>query len=148
VYATAPASAVRGLGLGFVGLGFVVLISLPLLAAEPPRWVSVVAVIVLGLWTLMMLVVMGTALVRIAGRGPRLVVDAHGFDNRTGMRVGVRRATWPEVKHVRAKGRTLIVELTDGRQSLIDTSLLAVPPADLAADLRTRLNAGHGYRPL
>jgi hypothetical protein len=148
VYATAPASAVRGLGLGFVGLGFVVLISLPLLAAEPPRWVSVVAVIVLGLWTLMMLVVMGTALVRIAGRGPRLVVYAHGFDNRTGMRVGVRRATWPEVKHVRAKGRTLIVELTDGRQSFIDTSLLAVPPADLAADLRTRLNAGHGYRPL
>jgi hypothetical protein len=148
VYGTGSASAVRGLGLGFVGLGFAVLISLPLLAAEPPQWVAVVAVIVLGVWTLLMLVVMGTAVVRIAGRGPRLVVDARGFDNRTGVRVGVRRATWREVKQVRARGRTLIVELTDGRQSLIDTALLAVPPADLVADLRARLNAGHGYRPL
>ena len=147
VYATAPAAAVRGLGLGLVGLGFVVLISLPLLAAEPPRWVSVVAVIVLGLITLTMLIIIGTAVVRITGRGPRLVLDADGFENRTGVRVGVRRATWREVKHVRAHGRTLIVELTDGRQSLVDTSLLAAPPRDLAVDLRARLNASRGYRP-
>jgi hypothetical protein len=146
VYATAPAAGVRALGLGLVGLGFVVLISLPLLAAEPPQWVSVVATIVLALSTLTMLVIIGTAVARIAGRGPRLVLDADAFENRTGVRVGVRRATWREVKHVRAHGRTLVIELTDGRQSLVDTSLLATPPRDIAADLRDRLNASRGYR--
>jgi hypothetical protein len=148
VYGTAPATAARGVGVGAVGLGVVVLSALLVAALSPPAWLGVALAVVLGVAAVVLLVVLGTALARLAGRGPRLVVDEEGFDNRTGLRVGVRRATWREVKHLRAEGRTLVVELRDGRQSLIDSRVLDVPPPDLADDLRRRLDRGHGYHPL
>jgi len=148
VYASAPATAVWGIGVGSLGLGTVLLLAVGLAAVDPPTWLAVALGVLLGLAAFVLLVLLGTALGRLLGRGPRLVVDAEGFRNHAGLRVGVRRASWRQVKHVKAVDRTLVIELDDGRQSLVDSSLLAVAPPDLADDLRARLNTARGYRPL
>ncbi len=143
VYGVAPATSSRGAGVAAIGLGACALAWIVVLLAGPPTWLLWLLGILIGGLGLVFVVLLFTALFRLAGRGPRLVVDADGFENHTGGRVGVRQATWREVKLVKATNSTLVIELRDGRQSLVEVTLLDVAPPQLADDLRARLNRRH-----
>ncbi len=140
VYGVAPATSTRGAGVAAIGLGVCVLLWVAVLLFDSPTWLMWLLGVLLGGLALVFLVLLGTALFRLAGRGPRFVVDADGFENHTGGRVGVRRATWREVKLVKGNDSTLVIELRDGRQSLVEVTLLDVEPPRLADDLRAHLN--------
>jgi hypothetical protein len=86
-------------------------------------------------------------------RGAPLAMEAAGFRNQTTWRRdSVRTARWTEVADVRRVdgpvGTVFVLELADGRSSLIASRLLDVPPDVLEEQLRGRLNDAHGYRPL
>ncbi|HSK25713.1 MAG TPA: hypothetical protein VK894_02240 [Jiangellales bacterium] len=147
-YGVSPAVALRGLGVGSVLLGTAVVGGVLLSALGVTGTAGWLVTVPLALLALIGLVFMVVGLWRLTGRGPRLEMDDAGFVNATGPGAGVRRAAWKDVRTVRADGPVVVVELAGGRQSIIRTGSLAVPPKHLAAELRQRLNRGHGYRPL
>jgi hypothetical protein len=98
-------------------------------------------------------VIAGWVVWTMVGRGAPFAMDAAGFRNQTTWRRdSVRAARWTDVADVRrvdaAAGTVLVVELADGRSSLIASRLLDVPVQALEEQLRNRLNDAHGYRPL
>jgi hypothetical protein len=148
-YGVAPSVALRGIGLGAMLLGGAVVVGLLVAAvgvASPMlSWVVAVPVVLVALVGLVLLVV---GLGRLAGRGPRLELDDDGFVNATGPGAGVRRAAWKDVRTVRSDGPVVVVDLAGGRRSIVRTGSLSVPAGELAAELRRRLDRGHGYRRL
>lgn len=148
VYRVPVAVALRGVGFGAVGLGACVVGLAVLLSVDPPRPVTIGTGLLLGLAAVLSLVVLGAGVLRVAGRGMRLVLDEDGFTNATGPGSSVRRAAWKDVRKVQTDGQFVSVDLAGGRRSLIRTGPLDVAPKELARQLRARLNRGHGYRPL
>lgn len=124
LYVVAAASGVRGLR---------VLVDVLLVAA---------VLVTLGLG--------GRLLLRLAGRGPRLVLDADGYTNTTGR--PPRRVAWADVRRlaaVTAGGRLLLVaDLADGRTSVVLLRRLGYHAPVVEQAMRERLNAAHGYSPL
>lgn len=148
VYGVPVPVALRGVGFGAVGLGACVVAASILLAVKPPRPVMWAACLLLALGALLALIVLGSGIMRLAGRGARLVLDEDGFVNASGPGAGVRRAAWKDVRKVQTDGHFVSVDLAGGKRSLIRTAALDVEPKELAQQLRARLNRGHGYRPL
>lgn len=148
VYGVPVPVALRGVGFGAVGLGACVVAASILLAVNPPRPVMWAACLLLALGALLALIVLGSGIMRLAGRGARLVLDEDGFVNASGPGAGVRRAAWKDVRKVQTDGHFVSVDLAGGKRSLIRTAALDVEPKELAQQLRARLNRGHGYRPL
>lgn len=148
VYGPPPAVALRGVGVGAAGLGLVTIAASFVLTAELPSWLNVALLCLLAALALLSLVVLGVGLLRVFGRGARLVLDDDGFVNTTGFGLGVRHGRWRDVRKVQADGAVVSVDLAGGRQSLIHTSVLDVEPRVLARELRSRLNQNRGYRSL
>jgi hypothetical protein len=148
VYGVPISLALRGVGFGTLGLGICVVAGSVLLAMDLSRPVTVAVGLLLALGAVLALVVLVVGALRLVGRGPRLVLDADGFLNATGPGVGVRRASWRDVRKVQTDGRFVSVDLAGGKRSLIRTSSLDVGSKELARQLRARLNRGHGYRPV
>lgn len=138
--------ALRGVGYGAIGLGVCAVAAIGLLAVDPPRPVAVAVALLLGLGAALALLVLGSGVLRLFGRGARLVLDEDGFINASGPGSGVRRARWKDVRKVQTDGSFVSVDLAGGKRSLIRTSSLDVDPKELARQLRVRLNRGHGYR--
>lgn len=105
-----------------------------------PGAVAVLVTLALGL----------RVLVRLAGRGPRLVLDPDGYTNTTGR--APRRVRWSEVRRlaaVTAGGRLLLVaDLADGRTSVVLLRRLGAASSVVEQAMRDRLNAANGYSPL
>lgn len=150
-YRLRPALGTRMIGMACVWLGLVVVLEvvrravpvLDVLAVEVLEWILLAIFAVLAGW--------GSWIV--FGRRPRLVLDDDGFRNDTNrLRDSVRSARWRDVSDVRrrdtATGAVFVLELADGRQSVIAPRLLDVSVSDLEEQIRERLNAAHGYRPL
>lgn len=148
VYTVPTAVALRGVGLGAIGLGLCVVAASVLLAMDPGRATTVGVGIMLALAGALALVVLVSGLLRLFGRGARLVMDDDGFVNATGPGRGVRRAAWKDVRKVQTDGQFVSVDLGGSKRSLIRTGVLDADPKELARQLRARLNRGHGYRPL
>lgn len=148
VYGPPVALAVRGIGVGAVGLGVLTIGTSLILVADLPAWLNVAALTILGVAALLCLVILLVGVLRVFGRGTRLVLDDDGFVNTTGFRLGTRRGAWRDVRRVQTDGTFVSIDLAGGRQSLIRTSALGVEPRALARELRTRLNDDRGYRPL
>ncbi len=140
VYGVPTAVALRGIGVGTVILGLCVIGASILRAAEPPRAVVVGVWIVLGLLGILSLIVLVVGLLRLVGRGARVVLDADGFLNATGPGAGIRRGRWRDVRRVQSDGPIISIELAGGRRSLVRTTTLDVGPRELAQELRRRLN--------
>jgi hypothetical protein len=148
LYTVPTGIALRGIGLGTVGLGLCVVATSVLLALDPGRGVTVGVAIMLVLAAALALLVLVSGIGRLLGRGARLVLDEDGFVNATGPGSGVRKAAWKDVRKVQTDGRFVSVDLAGGKRSLIRTNVLDAEPKELAKQLRGRLNRGHGYRPL
>lgn len=148
VYSVPVPVALRGVGFGAVGLGACAMAVTVLFAVDAPRPVIVAVGLLLALGAALALVVFVSGILRLAGRGTRLVLDEHGFVNASGPGSGVRRARWKDVRKVQTDGRFVSVDLAGGKRSLIRTSSFDVDPKELARQLRARLNRGHGYRPV
>ncbi len=148
VYTVPVAVALRGVGVGAVAVGACVVAAMAVIAMDMSRAVTVALLLLLSLAALIALTILVAGLLRLAGRGVRLVLDEDGFVNATGPGVGVRRVAWKDVRKVQTDGKIVSVDLAGGKRSLIRTSVLDAEPKELARQLRERLNRGHGYRPL
>lgn len=148
VYTVPTAVALRGLGLGAVGLGLCVIAGVILIDRDPGRGTMIGVGLILALAATMALIVLLSGVMRLLRRGARLVLDEDGFVNATGPGSGVRKARWKDVRKVQTDGRFVSVDLAGGKRSLIRTNVLDVSPRELAQQLRARLNRGHGIRPL
>lgn len=148
VYSVPVPVALKGIGVGAVTLGACIVAAIVVVALDFSRALTVALWILLGLLAVISLVVLVAGLLRLAGRGVRLVLDDDGFVNATGPGAGVRRAAWKDVRKVQTDGQFVSVDLAGGKRSLIRTSAIDAEPKELARQLRERLNRGHGYRPL
>lgn len=148
VYRAPVALGIRGVGFGAVGLGLAVVGATLVAAATLPGWLEFLASAVLAVLALGSAIVLVVGVLRLAGRGTRLVLDDDGFTNATGPRSGVRKAAWRDVRKVQADGPVVSVDLAGNKQSLIRTGGIDADPRELARELRARLNRDRGYRPL
>lgn len=148
VYRPPTQLAVRGVGIGAAGVGLVTIVFSLILDADLPGWLAGIVGTLLVLVGLLALLILTVGVLRVFGRGTRLVLHDTGFVNTTGFGLGARRAAWRDVRKVQADGSIVSVDLAGGRQSLIRTSAIDVEPRVLARELRTRLNQDRGYRPL
>jgi hypothetical protein len=112
-----------------------VLLDLPALVT------GVVLVVVLAV------VVSGFALTRLT---PLVHLDAAGYRVRLLRGAGVRAARWRDVEDVvtaTVHGHDCVVlRLRDGRTTTVPVAVLDAPREVFVQDLRTHLDAGHGYR--
>src|SRR5690625_1235406 len=148
VYRAPLRVAVQGIGVGGMLLGgaligVVIISALDAAGALRAMMLTAMAIAALG-----GLLVFSVGILRVLGFGARLVLEEDGFHNATGPRAGVRRVSWKDVRKVQADGPVVSVDLGGNRRSLIRTQALQVQPKDLARELRARLNADRGYRPL
>lgn len=148
VYTVPTAVALRGLGFGAIGLGLCVIAAVVLFDRDLGRGVVIGVALILALAATMAIILLLSGVMRLMGRGARLVLDEDGFTNATGPGTGVRRARWRDVRKVQTDGRFVSVDLAGGKRSLIRTNVLDASPRELAQQLRARLNRGHGIRPL
>jgi hypothetical protein len=139
VYRVPTAIALRGVGVVTLLFGLCVIGASVLRAVEPPRAVVVGAGLVLGVLAVLSLTLLIVGLLRLVGRGARLVLDGAGFLNATGPGAGVRRGAWRDVRRVHSDGPVISIELAGGRRSLVRTSALDVGPRELAQELRRHL---------
>ena len=145
-YRFSPALLVRSLGALLVLLGLVVVVVAILVsAADLPVAVLTVTVVL----AVLMVVVAAVLLRRVV---PLVQFDEEGYRLRFLRGAGVKQGRWREVEDAvttRIGGQSCVVlRLRDGRTSTIPVAVLDVDPATFVADLRARLDTGHGYRRL
>ncbi len=65
---------------------------------------------------------------------------------------GVASARWRDVGSAKTQstpnGPVLVIQLSDGRRSLVPLTLLGARAAEVEREIHDRLTVGHGYRPL
>ncbi len=142
-YRFAPPLVLRFLGLVLVGLGLLTVVAVTLAALlELPAVATVVVVLVV-----VAVVATGLALTRLT---PLVHLDEAGYRVRLLRRAGVRAARWRDVEDVvtaTVHGHDCVVlRLRDGRTTTVPVAVLDAPREVFVQDLRTRLDAGHGYR--
>lgn len=145
-YRLARAVSVRLMGLaltlaGGAVLGVGVLVVLGTVAS------SVLSVAVPAAALLVLLVA-----VALARRTVVVRLDETGYVVRWVRGVGVPAARWKDVEDVVATTvageRCVVLRLRDGRSTTVPVRLLEGPDAAFVTDLQSRLDRGHGYRPL
>ena len=143
-YRFAQPLVVRLLGLVLVGLGLltVLAVTLATLLRLPAVVVTVVVVLVVG-----SVVATGLVLTRLT---PLVRLDDAGYRVRLLRGAGVRAARWRDVEDVvtaTVHGHDCVVlRLRDGRTTTVPVAVLDAPREVFVQDLRTHLDAGHGYR--
>lgn len=140
VYTVPTPVALRGVGVGTVGLGVCIIATSVLLAVDPSRPVAVTVGLLLALAAALALLVFGVGVLRLIGRGTRLMLDRDGFVNATGPGTGARHVAWEDVRGVRTDGRHVVVDLASGKRSMIRTAALETGPRELARELQARLD--------
>lgn len=144
-YRLAPAVMVRTVGTVIAVTG----VALLAVAVASEAWDLPSAVMTTSFVVAAVVVVVGGLL---ATRTRALVhFDDEGYHVRL-RRAGVRQARWREVEDAvtaTIKGYDCVVlRLRDGRSTTIPVRVLDAPSAEFMADLRARLDKGHGYRRL
>lgn len=139
-YGMAPAVGLRGVGVGAAGVGACLVAAVLLRGSGLSGGPAVALGGLVAAVTVVALTVLTVGALRVAGRGPRLVLDDDGFTNATGPGGGVRRAAWKDVRTVRVDGPVVLVDLAGGRRSVVRTGALDVDAAELSRELRARLN--------
>jgi hypothetical protein len=143
-YRFAAPLVMRFLGLVLVGLGLLTVLAVILAALLdlPGAFVSVVVVGVV-----VAVVVSGFVLTRLT---PLVHLDEAGYRVRLLRGAGVKAARWRDVEDVvtaTVHGHDCVVlRLRDGRTTTVPVAVLDAPRQDFVQDLRSHLDAGHGYR--
>lgn len=145
-YRLSPALAARLLGAVLALVGMVVLLLAVAVAwlSVPPRVLSTGVVVgVAGV------VVAGWMLTR---RASVVHLDEEGYRVSFVRGAGATRARWTDVEDVVATSlageRCVVLRLRDGRTTTVPVRLLAGSSEAFVAELRARLDRGHGYRRL
>lgn len=146
VYTVPTPVALRGVGVGTVGLGACIIGTSALLAVDPSRPVTVAVGLLLALATALALLVLVVGLLRLVRRGARVVLDRDGLLNATGPGTGMRRVAWQDIRRVQTDGPSVLVDVVGGRRSVIRTASLEIGPKDLARELRARITESRGSR--
>jgi hypothetical protein len=145
-YYLAPAFGVRVVG------GLLVLLALLLVVVT-----VVVAAAGLSLGILVAAALAGIVVVLGGGwlvtkRVPAVRLDGSGYRVRLIRGVGTTSASWTDVTEAGTATPSgtpvLVISLRDGRATTIPVQVLAADREQLVRDLQTRLDAGHGLRPL
>lgn len=149
VFRPSPAAALIALGrwaLISAGLAVVIVV----VSATGPAWLRTVTSLLLLLALVVTLALGARVVLRLAGRGPRLVLDEQGYTNTTGR--APRRVEWVAVRRLAAVtgGGRLVLEaaLADGRTSTVLLRRLGSAPTAVEAAMRERLNTANGYTEL
>jgi hypothetical protein len=145
-YRLSGAFAARLAGLGLVAVGVLVLLLAGLVAVlSLPSTVLTVGMVLAALAVVLLAVV-------AVRRAVVVRFDDSGYTVRLVRGAGVRQAEWRQVEDVVAATvagqRCVVLRLRDGRTTTVPVAVLAGGSEDFVADLRGRLNRGHGYRPL
>jgi hypothetical protein len=143
-YRFAQPLVVRFLGLVLVGLGLLTVAAVLLAAALHLSAAVVTAVVVV---VVAAVVLAGFVLSR---RTPLVHLDEAGYRIRLLRGAGVTAARWRDVEDVvtaTVRGHDCVVlRLRDGRTTTVPVAVLDAPRQVFVQDLRTHLDAGHGYR--
>ena len=147
-YRLARPYTVRILGVAAVAAGSILLVAV---AGRALHWPAPVAGALLVAAAVLGLVMVLAALAVL--RPPILLrMDAVGFSVRWPGGRGVLRADWEDVDDVtseRPAGQPLaLLRHRDGQSTSLLLGMLDAPARDVEGDLRGRLNAAYGYRPL
>lgn len=153
VHRSATSVTVRRAGWLCVAAAPLILIAV-LLRAAGPGWARVLSDVVALIGLVAAVVAGAGAVAVITGRGPRLILDVDGFDNRTRpvllARGSVRSAAWADVRRLQAINaggrRLLVLTLADSRRSVVVLRRLADAPDVIETAIRQRLDAANGYR--
>lgn len=145
-YRFSTALLVRSLGALLALVGILVLVAGLLVGVlELPEWVLTGAVVA----AVLLVVAAGLLATRVS---PLVHFDEAGYQVRWLRGAGVKQARWREVEDVvtaTISGHDCVVlRLRDGRTTTIPVKVLDAPPAAFIAELRGRLDKGHGYRRL
>ncbi len=143
-YRFAPPLVVRFLGLVLVGLGVLTVLAVVLTTVLDLPGGVVTAIVVL---VVVAVVGVGLVLTRLT---PLVHLDEAGYRVRLLRGAGVRAARWRDVEDVvttTVHGHDCVVlRLRDGRTTTLPVAVLDAPREVFVQDLRTHLDAGHGYR--
>ena len=143
-YRFAPPLVVRFLGLVLVGLGLLTVLAVTVVALLDLPVVVVTGVVVA---VVLAVVTTGFVLTRLT---PLVHLDDAGYRVRLLRGAGVRAARWRDVEDVvtaTVQGHDCVVlRLRDGRTTTIPVAVLDARREVFVQDLRTHLDAGHGYR--
>ncbi len=142
-YRFAPPLVVRFLGLVLVALGLLTVLTVALAALlDVPALITGVV-----LFVVLAVVAAGFVLTRLT---PLVHLDEAGYRVRLLRGAGVRAARWRDVEDVvtaTVHGHDCVVlRLRDGRTTTVPVAVLDAPREVFVEDLRTHLDAGHGYR--
>ena len=143
-YRFAQPLVVRFLGLVLVALGLLTVVAVLLVALLdlPAVLVSAVVVVVVAA-----VLLAGLVLTRLT---PLVHLDQAGYRVRLLRGAGVRAARWHDVEDVVTaivQGHDCVVlRLRDGRTTTVPVAVLDAPREVFVQDLRSHLDAGHGYR--
>jgi hypothetical protein len=142
-YHFAPPLVVRFLGFVLVALGLLTVVVVTLAALLDLPGVVTVAVVTVVL----VVVATGLALTRLT---PLVRLDPAGYRVRLLRGAGVRASRWRDVEDVvtaTVQGHDcVLLRLRDGRTTTVPVAVLDAPRQVFVQDLRTHLDAGHGYR--
>lgn len=145
VFRPSLASPVLALGRSAV-VTAAVAVAFVIAGAAGAGWLRASLLVVLVLGVVVTLGLGLRVLLRAAGRGPRLVLDADGWTNTTGRTP--RRVAWTQIRRLSAVtegGRMLLVaDLVDGRVSTVLLRRLGRPGPVVEQAVRDRLNDAHG----
>jgi len=149
VYRLHRAHAIRLFGLRMLVAAALVVVAAVVLGLADGSGALRVAGFVLA--ALVVVAVLAAVLVLV--RPPVVVrLDAAGYRVRRVPDCGVQAAPWAAVADVTTGadelGRTMEVELTDGGHTTVPLVLVARDARRLLLEVRERLDAAHGYRPL
>jgi hypothetical protein len=141
-YRWSRAYGVRLLGLALAVLGATFLV---MTLADRAGW----TVVLVGL----VAVVAAVVLARLVVWPPAvLVLTADGYRVRHLRGAGARAASWREVEGVQTRttsdGPAIVVELADGRTSVVPLALLGPRAGEAQREIHERLNTAFGYRRL
>ena len=143
-YRFAPPLVARFLGLVLVALGLLTVAVVVLAAVLDLPGVVLTVVVVL---VVAAVVLAGLVLSRLA---PLVRLDDSGYRVRLLRGAGVRAARWRDVEDVvtaTVHGHDCVVlRLRDGRTTTVPVAVLDAPRQEFVQDLRSHLDAGHGYR--
>jgi hypothetical protein len=148
LYRVRRAYFARALGRSAIVAAALMLIVTGALALSAPAWLTALLVVL----ATVALVITAIVAVSLVMPPTLLQLDEQGY--RVGKRYtsGPRQAGWIEVQNAASQegpdGWVLVLQLHDGRHAAVPLALADARAVAMERDVRARLDAAHGYRPL
>jgi hypothetical protein len=148
LYRVRRAYFVRAAGRSAIAAALLMLVVSGGLALSAPGWLVALLVVV----TTLALVLTAILAVSLLVPPTLLQLDEEGFRVARRFTSGPRQAGWGDVRNAASQegpeGWVLVIQLHDGQHTAVPLALADAQPVMVERDVRSRLDAAHGYRPL